>query len=176
MKRTILALSVLASTLTLAPAASAEFLIGPRVAFGVPVPNGLPELGVALDMRVSNPSRMIQFGFTLHAALDGESGVLSADMAHSTFLGSATEWVPYLGGGAQVRSMFFDRVRVTSFAAQAQLGIMSSRVGRRRLFVEVRAVQNLLAFGAEYLLTRQPAPMPDHAYRFEPSVNAGFLF
>jgi hypothetical protein len=176
MKRTSIAILLAVATLSVGSTASAQFLIGPRVGVTVPIPGGGPELGGALDMRVANTSRMIQFGVTLQSSLDGAHGGLAGEFGLSWFLGGATEWVPYAGAGVQVRAMFFDDTRVTSFAAQAQVGLMSSRVGRRRLFVELRAVQNLLPFGAERLLTRQSVATPVAAFRFEPSAHVGFLF
>ncbi len=176
MKRTRIALLVAAATLSAGSTASAQFLIGPRVAVTVPIPGVVPEVGGGLDVRVANTSRMIQFGLTLQPSLDGEHGALAADFGVSWFLGSATAWVPYAGGGAQIRAMFLDDTRVTSFAAQVQVGIISSRVGRRRVFAELRAVQNVMPFGAERLLTRQSVSTPGAAFRFEPSANVGFLF
>ncbi len=175
MKRTICTLALALAATTLAPVASAEFLIGPRATLSLPLPGGGLEVGGALDMRVTNPSRMIQFGVSLQSRLDGDSGVFAAEFGLSWFLGSATSWVPYAGGGMQVRAMFFDSTRVMSFAPQAQIGIISSRAGRRRFFTELRAVQNV-AFSAQHSLTGQSMPMPDGAFRFEPSVQAGFLF
>ena len=175
MKRTICTLALALAATTLAPAASAEFLIGPRATLSLPIPGSGLELGGALDMRVTNPARMIQFGLSLQVAGDGESGALAAEFGLSWFLGSATSWVPYAGGGMQVRAMFFDHTRVTSFAPQAQIGIISARSGRRRFFTEFRAVQNV-ALSAQHSLTRQSMPMPGEAFRFEPSVHAGFLF
>jgi len=176
MKRTLTALALSLTALSAAPAATAEFLIGPRLTLSAPIPGGGLEVGGALDMRVSNPTRMIHFGLSLQSALDGERGALAADIATSWFLGGATDWVPYLGGGAQFRAMFFDSTRVSAFALQAQVGLMSSRVGRRRFFVELRAVQNVLPFGAQHSLTQRSMQTPAEAYRFEPSVHAGFLF
>lgn len=175
MTRTICTLALALAATTLAPAASAEFLIGPRATLSLPLPGGGPEVGGALDMRVTNPARMIQFGVSLQSRLDGDSGVFAAEFGLSWFLGEATSWVPYAGGGLQVRAMFFDSTRVMSFAPQAQLGIISARTGRRRFFTELRAVQNV-AFSAQHSLTGQSMPMPGEAFRFEPSVHAGFLF
>lgn len=175
MKRTICTLALALAATTLAPTASAEFLIGPRATLSLPLPGGGLEVGGALDMRVTNPSRMIQFGVSLQSRLDGDSGVFAAEFGLSWFLGSATSWVPYAGGGLQVRAMFFDSTRVTSFAPQAQLGIISARAGRRRFFAEFRAVQNV-ALSAQHSLTGQSMRMPEGAFRFEPSVHAGFLF
>ncbi|MFO0629051.1 MAG: hypothetical protein U0325_25980 [Polyangiales bacterium] len=175
MKRTICTLAAALAVTTLAPAASAEFLLGPRATLSLPLPGGGLEVGGALDMRVTNPDRMIQFGVSLQSRLDGDSGVFAAEFGVSWFLGGATQWVPYAGGGLQVRAMFFDSTRVMSVAPQAQLGIISARAGRRRFFTELRAVQNI-AFSAQHSLTGQSAAMPHDAFRFEPSVHAGFLF
>lgn len=176
MKRTRLALVLAVATFSIGSTASAQFLIGPRATMTVPIPGTGPEPGVALDMRVANANRMIQFGLSLQTTLDGERGALATEFGMSWFLGGAMNWVPYAGGGAQLRAMFFDDTRVMSFAAQVQVGLISSRVGRRRLFIELRAVQNLLPFGAERMLTRQSTATPSEAFRFEPSAHAGFLF
>lgn len=176
MNKTLLLPALSLSLALAAPAASAQFLVGPRVAVTVPVPGGAPELGGALDMRVSNPTRMIQFGVSLQGSLDGERGVFAADFGVSWFLGASERWVPYAGGGLQLRAMFFDGTTVMSAAVQAQLGVMSARAGRRRLFAELRLTQNVLPFSAQDSLTRQSVATPGEAWRFEPSANVGFLF
>lgn len=175
MKHLVAALVALV-TLSRTPAASAEFLIGPRLSLAMPIPGRGPEVGAALDLRFASPSRMTSFGLGLQSALDGESGGLSFDAGLSWLLGDGDRWVPYVGGGAQVRALFFEDTRVTTFAAQAQLGLVSARAGGSRLFVELRVVQNLLAFGAQDSLRGTSRPTPSDAMRFEPSVQTGFLF
>jgi hypothetical protein len=170
------ALFVALATLSLAPSASAEFLIGPRLSVTVPVPGLTPEVGGALDMRVASPARMISFGVGLQSALDGESGGLAFDAGYSWLLGASESWVPYAGAGAQVRALFFEDTRVTTFAVQAQLGVISARAGRSRFFAELRVAQNVLAFGAQDSLRGTSRPTPTDAWRFEPSVQTGFLF
>lgn len=175
MKHLVAALVALV-TLSLAPVASAEFLIGPRLSLAVPLPGRGPEVGAALDVRFATAARMTSFGLAFQSALDGESGGLGFDASLSWMLGDGDRWVPYVGGGAQVRALFFEDTRVTTFAAQAQLGLISARTGGSRLFVELRLVQNLLAFGAQDSLRGTARPTPSDAMRFEPSVQAGFLF
>ncbi len=174
-----LSLSIIAA----AAPSRAEFLIGPRVTLTQPVafasstPFTSPELGAALDMRISNPSRMIQIGIGLQTEpREGDVGAFSLELGQSWFLGSSASWVPYVGAAMQLRALFFDDTAVYSLAAQGHVGVMSSRQGHRRFFAELRAVQNLLPFGAEYMLTKQSAPTPDGATRFEPTLAAGFLF
>jgi hypothetical protein len=176
MKPLITAALFALATLSLTPAASAEFLIGPRLSVTVPVPGLAPELGGAVDMRIASPTRMIAFGVGLQSALDGESGGLTLDAGHAWLLGSADRWVPYFGAGVQVRALFFEDTRVTTFAVQGQLGFVSARAGRSRFFAELRLVQNVLAFGAQDSLRGTPRPTPADAWRFEPSVQTGFLF
>lgn len=175
MKNLTAALVALAS-LSVTSAASAEFLIGPRLSVTVPVPGFAPEVGGALDMRIASPARMISFGVGLQSALDGESGGLAFDAGHSWLLGSGDRWVPYLGAGLQVRALFFEDTRVTSLGLQGQLGLVSARTGRSRFFTELRLVQNVFAFGAQDSLRGTSRPTPTDAWRFEPSVQAGFLF
>lgn len=171
-----IAVVVALASLSLSSAASAELLFGPRVALTVPVPGLLPELGGALELRIATHNRMTAFGLGLQSRLDGEAGLVSVDTAATWFLGASERWVPYAGGGMQLRQMFFRQTRFTSIAAQGVVGVMSSRSGSARLFVELRAVQNLLAFGPQDSVRGTPRPMPLEAMRFEPSVQAGVLF
>jgi hypothetical protein len=128
-------------------------VFGVRTAAIVPVATGIsyqPTVALAFDGRLESRNYFLEFGagFTAPASSrhDAESlGSLFAEIGASYFLANDTV-SPYIGAGVSPRILLANESGV-SLAPYLQLGLMFPRESTSRLYVDLRAAQNVLPIG-----------------------------
>jgi hypothetical protein len=154
-----------------------ENIIGGKVfgLLGVPSARETGEIGAAIDVRLERGGGFAEFAlgatFSMPKGLDGAAWM---EGGYSFYLNSDDLGV-YLGGGGQFRWIYVDTISSFAPAVYGQIGVMFDRSSSTRMYVELRATQNILPFDSKDNFDN-PRDTPRAAWRTEVMAAFGFGF